>query len=92
MYDRGVALRQVKQTYLAVVKTYAHRGILPETIAKFELMVRACRSQGEMAQVVQALRDFENGLRKGTDAAALVMRDDDPLGLDQYERELSEEK
>ena len=86
-----MALRKVKQTYLAVVKTYAHRGILPETITKFESMVRACRSQEEMGQVVQALRDFEHGLRKGTDAAALIMRDDDPLGLDEAERQLLEE-
>jgi len=64
---------------------------LPETVAKFEAMVRASRSQEEMAQVVQALRDFEHGLRKGTDAASLVMRDDDPLGLDEFEKQLLEE-
>jgi hypothetical protein len=85
-----VALRKVKQTYLTIVRTYAHRGVLPEVIARFEAMVRACRSQEEMAQVVQALRDFELGLRKGTDAASLVIREDDPLGFDAYEKELLE--
>lgn len=85
-------LRTLKQSHVNVVRAYVKAGYLTDAEAKgFESMFRKCRSQEEQRQVSEALREFMNYWKTGTDAYSRLIRDDilgdDDLVMPRLQRE-----
>lgn len=59
--------------------------ILPEDVPKFEMLIRRCRTPEEHGQVMSALNHYLDDIKTANDRYARLIRDDDPLGLDDAE-------
>ena len=76
-------VRVRKNTLILSLVGYERAGLLTsEHRQRFEAMYRSCRTLQEQNQVRMALHDFMMSLKEGNDHWALIMRDDDPLGLE----------